>query len=81
MDIAIMLTLVGSFAILCTTHVGLAVALTLRKPRWKGVVALVLIPLAPYFGHAARMRLGVALWVASFSVYVLALVAASVAGP
>jgi len=81
MDIAIMLTLVGSFAILCTTHLWLAVALTLRKPHWKGPVALVVAPLAPYWGHAARMRLRSTAWVVALSVYVLALIAAFTWGP
>jgi len=78
MDIAIMLTLVGSFAILCTAHLALALGLTLKKPRWKGFVALVLAPLAPYWGHAARMRPLPAVWVTAFCLYVLALLAALV---
>jgi hypothetical protein len=81
MDIAIMLTLVGSFAILSTTHLGLAVALTLKKPRWRGPVALLVPPLAPYWGHGAKLRKASYLWVVSLFIYVLALLAASVEAP
>lgn len=75
-----MLTLVGSFAILCTTHLALALGLILRRPRWKGAVALIVAPLAPYWGYGAKMRFLAVLWVAAFSVYVLALVAAYTGG-
>jgi hypothetical protein len=78
MDIAIMLTLVGSFAILCTVHLAIAIGLALHKPRWKGLLALLVFPLAPYWGHEIRMRLRVTLWVGAFFLYVLALVAALV---
>jgi len=73
-----MLTLVGSFAILCTAHLALALGLTLKKPRWKGPLALVLPPLAPYWGYGAKMRVRAVLWVAAFCVYVLCLVAAGI---
>jgi hypothetical protein len=71
-----MLTLVGSFAILCTAHLSLAFGLSQQKPRWRGLVALVLAPLAPYWGYSAKMRLRALVWVGAFSVYSLALVAA-----
>jgi hypothetical protein len=80
MNLAIMLTLVASFAILCTTHLSLVLALTLKKPRWKGPLALVLVPLAPYWGLNAHMRLRSLTWVVAFCLYILALVAASVEG-
>jgi len=73
-----MLTLVGSFAILCTAHLALAIGLTLEKPRWKGPLALLLPPLAPYWGYGARMRVRSVLWVAAFWIYVLCLVAAGI---
>lgn len=78
MYIATMLTLVGSFAILCTVHLAIAIGLALQKPRWRGLLALVVFPLAPYWGHEVRMRLRVLLWVSAFFLYVLALVAALV---
>ena len=78
MELAIMLTLVSSFAILCSAHVALALGLTWKKPRWRGPVALLLPPLAPYWGYGAKMHLRAVLWVAAFCVYVLALVMATI---
>ena len=76
MDIAIMLTLVGSFAILCTVHLAIAIGLLLHKPRWRGLLALLVFPLAPYWGHELHMRFRVLVWVCAFFLYVLALMAA-----
>ena len=73
-----MLTLVSSFAILCSAHLALALALTWKKPRWKGPLALLLPPLAPYWGYGAKMRVLAVLWVAAFCVYVLTLVMATI---
>jgi len=78
MELAIMLTLVSSFAILCSAHVALALGLTRKKPRWKGALALLLPPLAPYWGYGAKMHLRAVLWVTAFCVYVLALVMATI---
>jgi len=78
MELGIMLTLVGSFAILCTAHLALALGLTLKKPRWRGPVALLVPPLAPYWGYGAKMRLRAILWVSAFCIYVLALVMATI---
>lgn len=71
-----MLTLVSSFAILCTTHLALVLGLSRRRPRWRGPLALILAPLAPYWGYGAKMRFLALLWVVAFSTYMLALVAA-----
>ena len=73
-----MLTLVGSFAILCTAHLALALGLALKKPRWKAPLALLLPPLAPYWGYGAKMRFRVVLWVGAFCIYVLSLLAAGI---
>jgi hypothetical protein len=71
------LALVASFALFVASHVALAVGLTLTRPRWRGPVALVVLPLAPYWGHGAGMHVRAALWLASAVVYALARVAVS----
>jgi hypothetical protein len=76
-DIAIVLTLTGAFAVLVTTHVVLVVSLLLRKPHWRGLLALLLPPLAPYWGMEERMRFRAALWVGALVIYVVAHVAAT----
>jgi hypothetical protein len=72
--------LVTAFAALVTTHVTLAVGLARRAPRWHALVALVVAPLAPWWGWRAHMRVRGALWVAAAAVYAAALTAASLRG-
>jgi len=64
-------TLVLAFAALVTAHVALVVGLATRSPRWRALVALVVLPLAPYWGHKGRMHARVGLWLASAASYVL----------
>lgn len=71
MDIAVFVTLVISFALLVTSHVALAAGLALRKPRWRGAVALLVAPLAPFWGFSARMYVRSAVWLVSLLVYVV----------
>lgn len=73
-----MLALVGSFALLVTMHVAIAAGLTLKPPRWRGLLALLVPPLAPYWGMRERMRRRTALWVVSLMVYIVARLAAGI---
>jgi len=68
--------LVLAFAGLVTAHLALALGLSQRSPRWRGVVGLLLPPLAPWWGWRGEMRLRSGLWVASALIYVIALVGA-----
>lgn len=77
MDIIVIVALALSFAVLVTAHVALAVGLTLRHPRWRGPLALVVPPLAPYWGFEERMRLRTALWVGAVCVYAVARILAA----
>jgi hypothetical protein len=63
--------LLVDFAILLTTHVTLVAGLAHRPPRWRAVVALLAAPLAPYWGHKAKMNGRASLWVASAAAYAL----------
>ena len=65
--------LVLAFAALLTAHLTLAVGLVRRAPRWHGLVALLVAPLAPWWGWQARMRVRGVLWIAAAAVYVTAL--------
>jgi hypothetical protein len=59
---------VVAFATLVTTHATLVAALAARPPRWRAAAALVVAPLAPFWGwHASRKRAIV--WIASAVVY------------
>jgi hypothetical protein len=66
-------TLVVAFATLVTVHITLAFGLARRPPRWRGFLALVVAPLAPWWGWQARMRVRGALWVAAAAMYGIAL--------
>ena len=72
MDLLLIFVLAGSFGLLVTAHVALAVGLTLRAPRWRGLVALLVPPLAPYWGWEAKMRLRAALWAFGLAIYAMA---------
>ncbi len=50
-------------------HVALLVTLARRKPRYRAVVALVLPPLAPYYGWMAGAGRLSLLWLAGLGVY------------
>jgi hypothetical protein len=78
-DAIVLATLVLSFATLVTVHVALAGRLVLRgRPRWRGVVALVLPPLAPIYGFREGLRRTSTLWLASVIAYAIALLVARI---
>lgn len=66
-------TLIVAFATLVTVHITLVFGLACRPRRWRGLLALVVAPLAPWWGWQARMRVRGALWVAAATVYGVAL--------
>jgi hypothetical protein len=77
LDLFLIFVLAGSFGLLVTAHVALAVGLLLRSPRWRGLVALVVPPLALYWGWEAQMRLRAALFALGLATYAMALTASA----
>ena len=75
-DVAILALLLVAFGALVTTHLALAVLLLLRSPWWRGLVALVIPPFAPYYGWESGLKVGAAIWVVAIFVYSVALIAA-----
>ncbi|HEY3818652.1 MAG TPA: hypothetical protein VGL81_15875 [Polyangiaceae bacterium] len=73
MTLVAFIVLVAAFAALLTVHVTLAYGLIRRGPRWHAPVALVVAPLAPWWGWQAHMRVRGALWIAAAAVYAVAL--------
>jgi len=69
--------LVVAFALLVTLHVALAARLAMREPRWRGLVALFVPPLAPYWGMEAGMKRMATLWIVALSIYVVARIGAA----
>jgi hypothetical protein len=77
-DFAVLAALLVSFATLLTTHVVIAVRLAWRtRPRYRGLVALLVPPLAPWWAYGQRWRRLVALWVGAIAVYLVARVLAA----
>jgi len=72
MDLVVSASIILAFATLVTAHVALAAGLVARRPWWRGPVALVVAPLAPYWGFRERMRARAAVWGAAFVVYIVA---------
>lgn len=80
-DAIITLALVLGFATLLTAHVALAARLALRqRPRWRGLVAFVVPPLAVIWGLRAGWYALAAIWLGAVGVYVTALLAATAFG-
>ena len=77
MDLAVVITLIAAFGLLVSVHVALAVGLSLRTPRWRGVLALIIPPLAPYWGLDAGMRARSVTWLSALALYVIARIAAA----
>lgn len=80
MDSFIAVAIIVSFATLVTAHVALAAGLVARKPWWRGLLALVVVPLAPYWGAREKMRARVVVWAVALVGYTAALVIGSVFG-
>ncbi len=75
-DVLILVSLIGSFAALVTLHVALSAGLATRHPRWRGAVAFLVPPLAPYWGMEEGMKRRAALWLVALSIYIVARIAA-----
>ena len=72
-DKLVVATLVVAFATLVTAHLAIAVRLVVReRPRWRGLVALVVPPLAPIWGFRAGLGRSSAIWLAAVVVYAVA---------
>ncbi len=78
MDAVLLGLLIGSFALLLTSHVGLALGLLSRPPRWRAPIALLVPPLAPYWGMETGMRRRAALWIVALFTYVIARIVAEI---
>jgi hypothetical protein len=68
----LLLVVLVAFASLVTVHVTLALGLSLRRPRWRALVAFVVPPFAPFWGFRERMWVRSAVWVVAAVTYVIA---------
>jgi hypothetical protein len=63
--------LVLAFAALVTTHGVLVATLAAKPPRWHALAALVVPPLAPYWGARRGRYVGATLWAVSAVAYLV----------
>jgi hypothetical protein len=68
-SLIVLAVLIVAFATLVTVHVTLAAGIARRESRWRGLVALVVVPLAPWWGWRERMRVRGVLWMIAAVVY------------
>ena len=71
-DIVLVVVLLLAFATAVTAHVTLVFGLARVVPRWHALVALIVPPLAPWWGMRARMTVRSIAWVAGVVVYAVA---------
>ncbi len=75
-DIVVLSAVLVGFALLVTVHVTIAVGLVRREPRWRGLVAFIVAPLAPYYAFRARMPVRATAWLGAAAVYGTAMILA-----
>ena len=76
-DEAVVIGLVVAFAALVTAHLSLVTGLARRPPWWRALVALVVPPLAPFWGFREGLHVRSGIWLASAAAYVLTRIIAS----
>lgn len=72
----VMSVLVGSFALLITAHVALVLGLLGQEGLWRALIALVVPPMAPWWGLRRGLLGRSALWLGALCIYGGALLAA-----
>lgn len=77
LDLALLGLLSVAVGLHLVAHVTLVIGLLRRKPWWRGLVALVVPPLAPFWGYEAELRGRVTLWVVSLAIYLVSVTAAA----
>jgi len=77
LDLALLGALSIAVGLHLVAHVTLVIGLLRRDPWWRGLVALFVPPLAPFWGYEARLRGRVTLWVVTLVVYLAAVTAAA----
>jgi hypothetical protein len=71
----VMTLLVGFFALLGTAHVALVLGLSGRMGAWRALAALVVMPLAPFWGLRQGLLVRTSIWLVALVLYAGALLA------
>ena len=76
-DIVVFAVVVLGFAVVVTAHLGIVIGLLGRSPRWRAPVALIAVPLAPYWAVRERMTARSVAWIVGAVAYLVARVLAA----
>lgn len=79
LDFALLLLPALGFGLFVTVHVALSALLAFRRPHWRGLLAFIVPPLAPYWGWGAGLHVWSGVWLFALVFYVIGLFAANVA--
>lgn len=79
-DLLVFVGLSVAFGALITAHVALLFGLWSEPPRWRFALALVIPPLAPYWGLLLGLRWRGGLWLLALVAYLVLLALGSGAG-
>jgi hypothetical protein len=77
LDLALLLIPSLALGLFVTAHVALSALLFRRKPRWRGLLALVFPPLAPFWGWSEGLKVWTVVWLVALVTYVAGFAAAS----
>jgi hypothetical protein len=76
-DLMLLALVAGAFGMSATAHLVLVVRALREGPAWRGLVALLVPPLAAYWGYRSRSRAWSGVWLGSLVVYLIALALAN----
>jgi hypothetical protein len=79
-DLALLIALVVSAGVLLSTHVALSVGLARLGPWHRGLIALVVPPLAPFWGYHGKLHSRSLIWIIAVTVHIACLTAAAIGG-
>ena len=77
LDFALLALIGVAVGLHLVAHVTLVIGLLRRDPWWRGLVAFVVPPLAPYWGYEAKLRGRVTLWLTTLAIYLVSVTAAA----
>jgi len=73
-----MFGLAASLGLLLASHVALSLGLALLGPWQRGLIALVVPPLAPFWGYHGKLHTRSLLWIVALVTHVACLTAAAI---
>ncbi|HYP74337.1 MAG TPA: hypothetical protein VER12_00190 [Polyangiaceae bacterium] len=79
-DLALLFGLAASLGLLLASHVALSVGLGVLGPWYRGLIAFVVPPLAPFWGYHGKLHARSLLWIVALVTHAACLTAAAIGG-